>query len=174
MQLRPFDICNNFGVWHLIIRPGRGQRVKRQARLVPLHRELIRLGLVDLHKHAMKDGRDWLFANVPLTKKPGKAFSAPDVDWIMVPSTNEGTKWFARYCDECNVSDPNVDFHALRGAFITYGSQQGQDLSLRMEIAGHSKGSGVHQQYIYDGAPLTKLKAEIDAINYPINIPRRR
>jgi integrase len=95
------------------------------------------------------------------------------VDWIAVPSTNSATQWFGRYCNHCGVTDPNVDFHALRATFITYGSQQGQDLSFRMEIAGHSKGTGVHQRYIYDGTPLTKLKAEVDSINYPIRIPRR-
>jgi hypothetical protein len=109
---------------------------------------------------------------VPLVKKPGKEYNAPDVETIMVPSQNSATQWFGRYSDECGVSDPNVDFHALRGAFITYGSQMGKDLSLRMEIAGHSKGSSVHSTYIYAGASLKALKREIDAIEYPIRIPR--
>jgi hypothetical protein len=47
----------------------------------------------------------------------------------------------------------------------------GKDLSLRMEIAGHSKGSSVHSTYIYAGASLKALKREIDAIEYPIRIP---
>jgi len=46
---------------------------------------------------------------------------------------------------------------------ITYGSQRRTDRSLRMEIAGHSKGSGIHNTYIYAGARLKALKAEIDA-----------
>jgi hypothetical protein len=46
-------------------------------------------------------------------------------------------------------------------------------LSRRMEIAGHSKGSSIHQNYIYVGTPLAKLKAEVDSISYPIRIPRR-
>jgi len=174
MQLRPRDISSSFDTWHFIIQPGRGQRVKGdQARLVPLHSELLRLGLVDLCQQAVNEGRDWLFPDVPLVKKLGRAFNAPDVDWIAVPSTNAATQWFGRYCNQCGVVDRNVDFHALRATFITYGSQQGQDLSRRMEIAGHSKGSSIHQQYIYDGTPLAKLKAEVDSIRYPISIPRR-
>jgi integrase len=174
LQLRPLDVSNNFGTWHLIVQPGRGQRVKNgHARLVPLHDELIRLGIIDLHHEAMNEGRAWLLPDVPLVKRPGRAFKAADVDWIAVPSTNSATQWFGRYCNQCGVTDPNVDFHALRATFITYGSQQGQDLSFRMEIAGHSRGSGVHQRYIYDGTPLTKLKAEVDSIKYPIRIPRR-
>jgi integrase len=174
LQLRPLDVSDNFGIWHLIVQPGRGQRVKSgQARLVPLHSELVRLGVIDLYQEAVNERRGWLFADVPLTNKPGREFKAPDVDWIAVPSTNSATQWFGRYCNQCGVTDPDVDFHALRATFITYGSQQGQDLSLRMEIAGHSKGLGVHQRYIYDGAPLTKLKAEIDSINYPIRVPQR-
>jgi hypothetical protein len=44
IQLRPEDISHDFGVWHLLIRPGRGQRVKGgQSRVVPVHKELIRL-----------------------------------------------------------------------------------------------------------------------------------
>jgi integrase len=174
VQLRPPDISNSFGTWHLIIQPGRGQRVKGdQARLVPLHSELLRLGFVDLYQQAVNEDRDWLFPDVPLVKKLGRAFNAADVDWIAVPSTNAATQWFGRYCNQCGVVDPNVDFHALRATFITYGSQQGQDLARRMEIAGHSKGSCVHQKYIYDGTPLAKLKAEVDSISYPIRIPRR-
>lgn len=174
VQLRPFDISNSFGTWHLIIQPGRGQRVKgNQARLVPLHDELIRLGLVELYQQADGDGREWLFSDIPLVKKAGRTFNAIDVEWISVPSTNAATQWYGRYCDQCNVPDPNVDFHALRATFITYGSQQGQDLSRRMEIAGHTKGSSVHQQYIYDGTPLAMLKAEVDSISFPICIPRR-
>lgn len=171
IQLRPTDISHEFGVWHLLIRPGRGQRVKGgQSRVVPIHKELIRLGLIELHKRTLKEKRDWLFRDVPLVEEPGKRFHAPDVEKLMVPSTNAATQWYGRYCDDCKVSDVNVDFHALRGTFITYGSQQGHDLSLRMELAGHSKGSGVHQTYIYAGASLKKLKKEIDAIRYPIRI----
>jgi len=174
VQLRPLDISNSFGIWHLIIRPGRGQRVKgSQARLVPLHNELLRLGFVALYQQAVSEGRDWLFPDIPLVKKVGRVFNAPDVDWIAVPSTNAPTQWFGRYCGWCGVDDPNVDFHALRATFITYGSQQGHDLSLRMEIAGHCKGSFIHQKYIYDGTPLAKLKAEVDSISYPIRIPHR-
>jgi integrase len=171
LQLRPHDVSNDFGVWHIIIRPGPGQSVKGgRARVVPVHKELERIGFVALAKRAQKDGREWLFRDVPLVEKPGPEFNAPDVAAIMVPSQNAATQWFGRYSDECGVTDPSVDYHALRGAFATYGSQQGRDLSLRMEIVGHSKGSNVHGRYIYSGAPLRKLKAEIDAIRYPIRI----
>ena len=108
---------------------------------------------------------------MPLVEKPGAEFNAPDVTTIKIPSQNAATQWFGRYSDECGVTDPSLDYHALRGAFATYGSQQGRDLSLRMESVGHSKGSDVHNRYIYSGAPLKALKAEIDAIKYPIRIP---
>ena len=172
LQLHPHDVSNDFGVWHIIIRPGRGQSVKGgRARVVPVHKELVRLGFVALAKRAQKDGREWLFRDVPLVEKPGAEFNAPDVTTIKIPSQNAATQWFGRYSDECGVTDPSLDYHALRGAFATYGSQQGRDLSLRMESVGHSKGSDVHNRYIYSGAPLKALKAEIDAIKYPIRIP---
>jgi integrase len=107
-----------------------------------------------------------------LVGKPGSEFNALDVATIKVPSQNAATQWFGRYSDACGVTDHNVDFHALRGTFTTYGSQQGKDLSLRMELVGHSKGSDVHSRYIYAGAPLKKLKAEIDKITYPVSIPK--
>jgi integrase len=175
IQLRPQDISDDFGVWHIIIQPGRGQVVKGdKARVVPIHKELVRLGFLELHEQAVRENREWLFTDVPLVEKPGPEYNAPAMKTIMVPSQNAATQWFGRYSDACGVTDLNLDFHALRGTFITYGNQQGKDLSLRMELAGHSKGSGVHQMYIYDGAPLTKLKAEIDAITYPIRIPKRQ
>lgn len=173
IQLRPNDISREFGVWHFLIRPGRGQSVKGdRARAVPVHKELIRLGLLDFHKRAVEEKRSWLFADVPLVAKPGDEFNASDVERIEVPSQNAATQWFGRYSDECGVTDPNLDFHALRGTFVTYGSQQGRDLSLRMQLVGHSKGSGVHSMYIYAGASLKSLKTEIDAIRYPIKIPK--
>jgi integrase len=141
--------------------------------VVPIHRELIRLGFIELARSAVGEKREWLFADVPLVKKPGTEYNAPDVDTIMVPSQNAATQWFGRYSDVSGVSDPNVDFHALRGAFTTYGSQQGKDLSLRMDLVGHSKGSDVHNRYIYEAPSLEKLKAEIDTIEYPVRIPRR-
>jgi hypothetical protein len=52
------------------------------------------------------------------------------------------------------------------------GLHAGKSLSLRMELAGHSTGSGVHQTYIYAGSSLKSLKAEIDKVKYPIRIPR--
>jgi integrase len=174
VQLRTRDVSNSFGIWHLIIQPGRGQRVKRdQTRLVPLHSELLRLGFVDLCQQAVKEGRDWLFSDLPLVKKLGRAYNAPDVEWIAVPSASAPSSWFGRYSGWCGVDDPNVDFHALRATFITYGSQQGKDLLRRMELAGHTRGSTIHQKYIYDGTSLEKLKEEVDAISYPIRIPHR-
>jgi integrase len=174
IQLRPHDVSNNFGIWHIIIQPGRGQNVKGdKVRVVPIHRELVRLGFVELAKRAVKEKREWLFGDVPLVKKPGAEYNAPDLETIMVPSQNAATQWFGRYSDACGVTDSNVDFHALRGAFTTYGAQQGKDLSLRMNLVGHSKGSDVHNRYLYEGPPLKRLKTEVDAITYPIRIPKR-
>lgn len=174
IQLKPTDVSNEFEVWHIIVRPGRGQSVKGdRARVVPVHKELVRLGFLRLAKRALREDRDWLLLDVPLVEKPGSEFNAPDVNSIMVPSQNAATQWFGRYSDTCGVRDPNVDFHALRGAFLTYGSQQGTDLALRMQIAGHLPGSDVHSRYIYSGAPLKKLKLEIDKIRFPITIPTR-
>jgi integrase len=173
IQLKPGDVSNEFGVWHLLIQPGRGQKVKGdRARVIPVHEELIRLGFIDYAKAAKGAKREWLFPDVPLVEKKGKDYNAPDVETIMVPSQNAATQWFGRYSDECGVSDPNVDFHAIRGNFVTYGAQLGKSLSLRMELAGHSTGSGVHQTYIYAGSSLKSLKAEIDKVKYPIRIPR--
>lgn len=173
IQLRPHDISNEFGVWHFLVRPGRGQRVKGgQARAVPVHRELVRLGLLDLRKRAIREGREWLFKDVPLVEMPGVQFSASDVETIMVPSQNAVTQWFGRYSTKCGVTDSDLDFHALRGLWMTYGSQQGKNLSIWMELAGHSKGSSVHQGYIYQGSSLKALKAEIDKIVYPITVPK--
>jgi integrase len=173
IQLRPDDVSDEFSVWHIIIRPGRGQRVKGdRARVIPVHKELVRLGFIELAKRAKREKREWLFKDVPLVEKKGVDFNAPDLEKIMVPSQNAATQWFGRYSTNCGVPDPNVDFHAIRGLFITTGSQMGKVLSLRMELSGHSKGSGVHSTYIYAGASLKSLKAEIDQVRYPIRIPK--
>lgn len=133
---------------------------------------MIRLGFIEYAKTAKREKREWLFRDVPLAVKQGNQFNASDLETIMAPSQNSATQWFGRYSDKCGVTDFNVDFYALRGTFITYGSQLGKDLSLRMELSGHSRRSGVHQTYIHAGASLKALKLEIDKIKYPIAIPR--
>src|SRR5688500_15610985 len=148
IQLRVIDISDDFGVWHFIIRPGEGQQVKSdEARVVPVHRDLIRLGFIDFVKAAAKSGREWLFDPKPT----GNAFG----------------QWWGRYMDDCGVPDPNVDLHAVRGAFITYASQLGVTVDHRMEMVGHAR-PGVHSTYIYSGAPLVDLRKAINRIVYPI------
>lgn len=152
IQLRVSDVSENFGVWHFVIQPGEDQSVKSdEARVVPVHKELVRLGFLDYLKGARRSGREWLFDPRPT----GNAFG----------------QWWGRYMDDCGVSDPNVDLHAVRGAFITYASQLGVPTEFRMNMVGHSR-PGVHNTYIYEGPPLTELRDAINRVIFPIAIPK--
>jgi integrase len=153
IQLRVTDISDNFKVWHFVLQPGEGQSTKSdEARVVPIHKELIRLGFLDFVKAAKKSGREWLFDPQPT----GNAFG----------------QWWGRYMNERGVPDTNVDLHAVRGCFITYASQLGVPTEFRMNMVGHARPGNVHNTYIYEGPPLTQLRDAINRVVFPINIPK--
>lgn len=152
-QLRADDVfTDDTGPVLRITDEGEGQQTKNakeRVRVVPLHSELVRLGLLD-YARAVKDmGAERLWPALPLRKnKPGGYFS----DWF--------NGW------RHGASIPVPDFHSLRHTVRTTMTENGiQDVSLKDRLLGHTvQGSAGTRRYDH---PRRALRAAIEAVRYP-------
>jgi integrase len=99
--LRVDDVREEEGVWCLVLEPHDARRLKTASsrRKVAVHPELLRLGLMDYVRSRPKDGPLFDLKPGPHGKLSG-AFS----------------KWWARFSDECGVTDARKTFHSFRHA----------------------------------------------------------
>ena len=106
LQLRAENFMSEDGVAYLVVRQGVGQQVKsRQGRRrVPIHSELIRLGLL---RFVATRGRGRLFRGVVRGKSRGTL-------------SETFTKTFGTYLTREMIKAPGLDFHALRAAIIQH------------------------------------------------------
>ena len=124
------------GIWYLdITNEGADQNLKTasSARSVPVHRELIRLGLLKvLAARAKADP-----AGAPLWP----AF-APPID----PKAKAWTKWFARYLGMYVVDHSAKTFHSFRHTFKRACREAGLSEEVHNALTDHA-GGGVGRSY---------------------------
>ncbi|MFN7107246.1 MAG: DUF6538 domain-containing protein [Brevundimonas sp.] len=157
------DVKNEDGITYFHIRDDfEDQSIKGSAsrRKVPLHRQLIDLGLLDQIEHWRREGRSRLFPELKVDSKgyyshrPSKLFNG----WI-------------RLIADDDPDDPGkLVFHSTRHTVISRlrSAEVRQDVSY--EIVGHEKGD-VHAGYGKVDVPT--LKAAVDKIAYPgLNLSR--
>jgi integrase len=105
------------------------QRLKNEssARSVPIHSELIRLGLLDYvaERAKMSDPRAplWLGFEPPVDQK-----------------TKAWSKWFGRYLGEHVVDHPSKTFHSFRHTFKRACREAGISEEIHHALTGHSGG----------------------------------
>lgn len=124
-----------------------------RVRLVPVHSELIRLGLLDYAAIIKGAGEARLWPALPLRKgKPGGYFS----------------EWFGEARKACEAAVPGVtvpDFHSLRHTARTAMTDAGvMDVGIKDRITGHSV-KGSEGQRTYDHSRKA-IRAGVEAINY--------
>ncbi|MDF3061660.1 MAG: hypothetical protein K0S06_1769 [Microvirga sp.] len=164
-QLKVGDVRQGEGgIWYFDFSDrGEDQRLKNEssARSVPIHSELIRLGLLD-YVVQRATGHD---SRAPLW--PG--FESPlDV------KTRAWSKWFARYLGEHVVDHPSKTFHSFRHTFKRACREAGISEEIHHALTGHS-GGGVGRAYgrerradgsLDRGISLARLQAEINRVTY--------
>ena len=164
-QLKVGDVREGeSGIWFFDFSDrGEDQRLKNEcsARSVPLHSELIRLGLLDyVTERARMNG-----STAPLW--PG---FEPPVD----PKTKAWSKWFGRYLGEHVVDHPSKTFHSFRHTFKRACREAGISEEIHHALTGHS-GGGVGRAYgrerredgsLDRGISLARLQAEINRVSY--------
>lgn len=159
-QLRVCDVKTSGTVPMLSITDeGEGQQVKTTAsvRTIPIHADLVRLGLLDYVTMVQKSGATSLWPDLKFRNgKPGGYIS----------------EWFGIFRKAVGLTAQYPDFHCFRHTVRTVMSQTGIDHKVQDQVTGHtsqgSVGTRVYQ-HISDG----EMAKAIAALHYPgLNLPR--
>lgn len=173
-QINPqvdFGCCRN--AWYIDIDPTTpaGVGVKKtvktgDARRIPLHPELVRLGLPKYLEKIKKSGADRMFPEVRL--KGGNPFSELG---------GRFTKYLKHVGLYSNVASPGnkvLGIYILRKTFITLARDQ---RVMSMGITGHAADTWVTkiqaEHYVSSAEPFEILVQEICKLSIPIRIPLR-
>lgn len=123
--------------------------VKREhcARRIPVHMDLIDLGLVEYYEEIKKQGATWLFPDVSLAKKGNRGTST--------------SRWFNdTYLHKCGVRDKgdkqsrDVSFHSFRHTVVTYLCQEkGQQPNDICYLFGHKPEGKTTTEKVYRKDP---------------------
>lgn len=132
-------------------------RVKTRAsyRVVPMHEQLVRIGLVDFAA-SKGDDHALLFDDVP-----------PGADDYRSSTFSKRYRTFTRSLN-LKEAGRNVSFHSFRHNFRDALRLPDINPDLTKEIGGWSRGSDVDQSY-GDGARAVHLRPVIDSITYDVD-----
>jgi integrase len=152
--LRVADVREDQGVRFFSFEPTSERRLKNEGsrRSVPVHPELIRMGLLDYVGSLPTNGR--LFPDL----KPGPHGKL----------TGAFSKWWARFSDERGVSDAAKAFHSLRHSFKDACRDAGVSEDVHDRLTGHANG-GVGRSY-GRGASLPVLAEAVSKIKFGIEV----
>ncbi len=140
-------------------RPPRKLKNRTAVRKVPVHSNLIRLGLLDHIKEQQKAGEVRLFPGLTpggADQRLGHAFS----------------KWFARYRQDVGLYRKGLDFHSFRHTATTLMQRAGVGIAVIDELTGHVT-PGETARYSH-GSTMDQLAGAIEAIRITINIGPRK
>ncbi len=157
-QLRHEDVRQEEGIWFFDIN-GRGTRKVKNAtavRLVPIHDELLRLGILRLI--------------TPSGATQSLMFP------LLKPGGSDGrfghgyTKWFTRYRRDVGLYRRGLDFHSFRHSATTIMHSAGVEDSVVDRLTGHAT-PGETARYTKKTS-LQQLKNAIDKIDLRLDLTR--
>lgn len=179
---RPREVCQlnpqvDFGqvdeVWYIDLdeKTPAGVGVKKsiktgEARRVPLHAELVRLGFAEYLQQAKERGADRLFPTWRL--KNGNTFSAH------YKAVADLLRAVGLYTRDAPPGEQITGAYTLRKTFITECRNQGV---VSKELTGHSDGSTTAMQdrhYIFGPEPFRRKLEQLSKLAMPVRIPVRR
>ena len=146
-QLHLCDFDESDGVQIIRISDeGGGKRLKTKAarRLIPVHSKLIEAGLLDYVQELRGKGHDRLFPEL----QEGRDGYGQIV-----------SKWFARYCSQCGITDPGKVFHSFRHTVIDCLKQSDVSKEKIAALVGHEDDSVTFGRYGKDFLPSVMLPA---------------
>lgn len=144
-QLRLDDFQEEEGIHFYFIRrkhKDQDTKTKGSIRRVPIHPELVRIGLLEYVAELRRQGEEWLF---PLLVPDAKGNRSGN--W---------SKWFGRYLrTTVGISDPAIVFHSFRHTFKDLCRECGVAEDVHDAITGHK--SSVSRKYGGKFYPLKPL-----------------
>jgi integrase len=153
-QMRASDVRRKHGIWVFnVSAEGVGQSLKSEAatRIVPMHGELIRCGLLDYVKALPRDGQ--LFPAL----KPG----GPDGKY-----NHYFAKRFTVFRRSCGVTAPRTSFHSFRKNVAQALKDERATPAEIAELIGHEQGFTL-SVYAPMQLPLPALRELIERVKYP-------
>lgn len=161
-QLRVADIYvdQEHGPLLRITDEGDEQTLKTASsrRIIPIHHELVRAGLLDYHEAISERGYDWLFPALE-----------PDHDGRRGGTFGQGFSRWLRGTRGCCILDRRVVFHSFRHTFKTLCRESGLSEELHDALTGHA-GQTVGRTYGH--MPISALVEAMSRIRFPIEFPR--
>jgi integrase len=162
-QLRMKDLRQDpeTGIWFIDIGNEGGRSIKtvESRRQVPVHPELIRLGLLRYHEGMLKGGANdtsslWPYITVNHHDTTPKAWS----------------KWFNRYLrDAAGIKDRSIVFHSFRHAFKRMARNSHVSEELSDALTGHAGTGSVGRGY-GAGVGLKTLSEAMGKIDPPSSV----
>lgn len=137
---------------------GRKKRVKTKnaKRLIPIHRELIRLGLLRYVEERRAAGQLHLFPELSRTRRDGPAHAA--------------SNWFGRYRKSVGIDEKQATvFHSFRHGFITRLLDDHITPHLLAPIVGHEAELVTGRVY-WNVRDATKRKPTVEAFTLPDSV----
>lgn len=155
-QIHLKDIRTEGGVWCFDFNEeDEGKHLKSTAarRLVPVHEELLRLGLLE---------------HVRLLQDSGKQKLFPDFSYD--PSNGWGRtlgRWFNEgLLPELNMKSKSLVFHSLRHTVITRLMQANVEEPIVKALVGHQQQGVTQQHYFKQGYTVAQLQRAISRLDY--------
>lgn len=155
-QLRTDDIETEHGVPVFQVRPGEGTRLKTRhsRRTVPIHPELIRIGVLDHAARQRAAGRDRLFPEL----QPDRRGSY----------SGNFQRWANRWLDRAGAKGDRQSFHSLRHSFTDALRRAGATGEVIDGLLGWSRGN---MRDRYGSGPWIAMLADIiQAVEYPLDL----
>jgi integrase len=151
-QLRLDDVRQAEGIWIFDLREGDGRQLKNgnAVRKVPVHKDLIGLGLLRYADQLRAQSGKMLFPNL----QPGGADDRLGHNY---------SKWFTRYRRDTGLYAQGLDFHSFRHSATTFMLQADVPTSVVDEVTGHAT-AGETARY-HKGFAVAQLQQAIDSIN---------
>jgi integrase len=152
-QLEVADIQQQDGIWffHLIDEGDSNKKFKSAAALrkVPVHDELMRLGLLEYRSRMEAKGKSRMFPDYRFCAKNGYGRTLG--------------RWFnGTLTPALGIKSSGHVFHGLRHTMVTRLAQAGVAEPIYQSIVGHERQGVTQQVYMREGYTLAQLKAAID------------
>ena len=153
-SLRVADLETIDGVPCFVVRPDpeRGRlKTKAAARTVPVHPELIKMGLLDHATQTAARGEQMLFPGIKVDTRGYRS--------------DHAQKWFARFMEKAGAEAPRTSFHSTRHCFRDALREADIGRDAVLALGGWSTGG---TEEIYGGGlRASTLSREIAKVQYP-------
>jgi len=162
LQLNSDDIRDCDGVWCFVLRQGCNQSLKSFAarRTIPIHQNLIDLGLLELVAWRKRNGEVRLFP--ALTRSKNKS-----------TYTENFSKTFTKFRKDNKVYWLNCDFHSFRTTFNVALIRSECPDTQRRHLMGHVEKDVGIVHYNPDGFAETQLQKKVNAVKIDISMIRK-